>query len=433
MIDKHRSLIKDRNDLAASSQDASRLLARGQKGEKRDPTRLLREEKMRKRIAKDLPKIESDLQTILENWEEEYGRPFLVHGQRYLDELEATSAKVAPPRSKTPNNPIPGAQPKSTKTIRPASRSATVRGPPPRSHTPTGTRNPFSASVRGTPATAHANFAASVSGFSGLGTTRSATKASPTKLPARAPLGTMHHGNNSPERRPRAVINGSSAEDFKGSVRGLMGPPRAPLARTNVLKDMSAPLTPTPISHADISERSASIVRHVDLEDVYDDNNPPRSAHNYQSYSTNYSYSRPASQMSQISRPGSRFDYPSAPPPPPLTRQTSNTSSVMSSNSAVSGSENWETYTDASGDYEPEPDARDAYYAKIRATKRGSPDDDYRGANQTLGTGNNRKGYGLGIGGPGVRAVGHPQDSSIMQVGGAEGSEAGWTDCGETF
>jgi protein regulator of cytokinesis 1 len=58
-IDRHRELIKERNDLQQSSQDASRLMARGQKGEKRDPGKLLREEKMRKRITKELPKIES--------------------------------------------------------------------------------------------------------------------------------------------------------------------------------------------------------------------------------------------------------------------------------------------------------------------------------------------------------------------------------------
>jgi len=58
-IDRHRELVKERNDLAQSSQDASRLMARGQKGEKRDPGKLLREEKMRKRIAKELPKIEA--------------------------------------------------------------------------------------------------------------------------------------------------------------------------------------------------------------------------------------------------------------------------------------------------------------------------------------------------------------------------------------
>ncbi len=110
MIDKHRSLIGDREELAASSQDASRLMARGQKGERRDPTRLLREEKMRKRIAKELPKVEADLRRALEDWEDEYGRPFCVKGERYLDELAAinmssTQSSVLPPRSKTPSAP----------------------------------------------------------------------------------------------------------------------------------------------------------------------------------------------------------------------------------------------------------------------------------------------------------------------------------------
>ena len=85
LIEKHRSLVKERDDLQASSQDASRLLGRGQKGEKRDPTRLLREEKMRKRVAKELPKVAVEVRKVLEKWEDEYGRPFLVHGERYLD------------------------------------------------------------------------------------------------------------------------------------------------------------------------------------------------------------------------------------------------------------------------------------------------------------------------------------------------------------
>lgn len=63
-IDRYRELIKERNDLQQSSQDASRLMARGQKGEKRDPGKLLREEKMRKRIAKELPKVEVVWYTI---------------------------------------------------------------------------------------------------------------------------------------------------------------------------------------------------------------------------------------------------------------------------------------------------------------------------------------------------------------------------------
>lgn len=68
----------------------------------------------------------------------------------------------------------------------------------------------------------------------------------------------------------------------------------------------------------------------------------------------------------------SRAEYPTAPP----SRQLSNTSSVAASSvaSQVSGSENWETYTDASE--ADEADAREAYYAKVKAQqgrKRSSP------------------------------------------------------------
>lgn len=99
----------------------------------------------------------------------------------------------------------------------------------------------------------------------------------------------------------------------------------------------------------------------------------------------------------------------------------------MTSNSVVSGSENWETYTDASGDYEPETDARAAYYAKMRTAKRDSPDDGYDRYN--AGTEKKFKGYTLGAGAPGgVRAIGNPR-----HVIAEEGSEVGWTDVGETF
>ncbi|KAB8296024.1 hypothetical protein EYC80_008835 [Monilinia laxa] len=107
LIDEHQSLVKDRDDLQASSQDASRLMMRGQKGEKRDPTRLLREEKMRKRIAKDLPKIAAKLRKVLEDWEEEYGRPFMVHGEPYLDKVEVSEAKPAPGPRRSNSAPRP--------------------------------------------------------------------------------------------------------------------------------------------------------------------------------------------------------------------------------------------------------------------------------------------------------------------------------------
>ena len=211
LIDQHRSLIKDRDDLQSSSQDASRLLGRGQKGEKRDPTRLLREEKMRKRIAKDLPKLAIQLRKALEKWEDEYGRPFLVHGERYLDELEASEAKPAPgPRSRTPapttlSNTATTTMVK-TKTGPPSRANSNVKAPPPRApsragaKTPvaggTGRRNPMASSVSA--ATARTN--------------------SPSKIPSRAPLSNMN-GNGSPERR---VARPESRAD---GLRGKMGPP----------------------------------------------------------------------------------------------------------------------------------------------------------------------------------------------------------------
>ena len=220
LIEQHRSLVKDRDDLAAANQDGSRLLAK--KGEKRDPTRLLREEKMRKRITKDLPKIESQLRKTLERWEDDYGRPFLVHGARYLDELAAAAARSLPPRSKTPSGPPPSA--KSAKSVPPSaapSRAGSVAGSavgsvgrayqPPRTgaKTPVGTlrRNPMASSI-------------SAAG----GTT-------PSKIPARVPLGAMRHGNNSPERRMpvEAVFNGNKT----------MGPPsKAPPPK---MRDLFAP------------------------------------------------------------------------------------------------------------------------------------------------------------------------------------------------
>ncbi|KAF1826908.1 uncharacterized protein K489DRAFT_309780 [Dissoconium aciculare CBS 342.82] len=153
VIDKHRSIINDRQELEKSSQDASRLTSKGQKGEKRDPGKLLREEKMRKRITKELPKVEAELRKTLEAWEDEYGRPFCVHGERYLDELEAAAvAKAPPPRSKTPSALQPAREaPKSVgRSGAPASRAGTVRGPPPpRSKTPTMVRSGATSSMAG--------------------------------------------------------------------------------------------------------------------------------------------------------------------------------------------------------------------------------------------------------------------------------------------
>jgi len=395
LIEKHRSLINDRDELAASSQDASRLMARGTKGEKRDPTRLLREEKMRKRISKDLPKIEVDLKKILESWEEEYGRPFLVHGERYLDELAASTAKPAAPRSKTPSCPPP------VKINRSAPSSqrggSTLRGPPPprsgaESSMGTMRRNPLASSIAST-----------------------AGARTPSRIPARVPLGNMPHGNNSPERRgpPEPVHNASA-------VRKMGPPTRAPPPK---MRDLFVPPpAPTPIhEYTSDSPRCVSVasstgsVRQITPEDVYDDRQQTSYMHSavvHTERNTPQTYRdlQRSAHLDQDYRPQGQHDSVAS------SRQISATSTT---NNTVSGSENWETYDDAS---EPEPDASEAYYAKLRAArgKRFTPDG----------------GYALPHAGPtkklrGIRGVGGAEGTLIEDAKGhlvPAGSDASWTD-----
>ena len=394
LIDKHRSLIKDREDLALSSQDASRLMAKGTKGEKRDPTRLLREEKMRKRISKELPRVEAELKKTLERWEDEYGRPFLVHGERYLDELAAAAAKSLPPRSKTPSGPAPNAKP--LKSAPPSQRSSVMRAPPPHSSTKTPTeilrRNPL---------------ASSVSTIGGK---------SPSKIPARVPLSNMPHGNNSPERRdpPEPV--------YDTSTMRKMGPPaRAPPPR---MRDLFVPPTATPLSgYSTQDPRCASAassndngsVRHITPEDVYDD----REHMSYMKSSTHlHSHSNTPQNYHDVQTTqqyDTRYQQDHYAP----TVDSRQVSTASTATNTVSGSENWETYDDAS---EPEADASEAYYAKLKAArgKRFTPEGGYtppRGA-----AGKKIKG---------IRGVGAGAATLVEEAGGQlvkAGSDAGWTD-----
>jgi protein regulator of cytokinesis 1 len=405
VIEKHRSIINDREELEKSSHDASRLTSKGQKGEKRDPGKLLREEKMRKRITKELPKVEAELRKTLEAWEDEYGRPFCVHGERYLDELEAACAKAPPPRSKTPSALPPAREaPKSVgRSAAPASRNGTVRGPPlPRSKTPTMVRS-GAASAMASSHLARSNAPVS------------SAKVSPSKIPgaSRLPMSALRDGNNSPERRQYPARSQTAAghreDDRNGTIR--MPPPRAPPPK---MKDLF-PDTPTPIGgpsnnkeNGSRSDRSNTIARHDDLEDSYSrphdpyhqplhssisqhqqqqqaprhqppgDSHPhypppPRSYDSYSSHSTN--------QMSSNGQ-----DYPVAPP----SRQTSATSSMLSgatgssvaggyngsvTTAATSTSENWETYSDASDNelsyYAPQQQQQRPVVSKRPATANG--------------------------------------------------------------
>ncbi|EIW55715.1 uncharacterized protein TRAVEDRAFT_38910 [Trametes versicolor FP-101664 SS1] len=85
-IRKYFDILEDEKELAAAAGDQSRLLGRGP----RDPGRLLREEKMRKRVTKEKPRLEQDLLVSIPSWEAEAGRAFLVHGVSMLQLLMET-------------------------------------------------------------------------------------------------------------------------------------------------------------------------------------------------------------------------------------------------------------------------------------------------------------------------------------------------------
>ncbi|KAK4241885.1 anaphase spindle elongation protein 1 [Achaetomium macrosporum] len=338
LVDKHKSLVHERDELAASTQDASRLMLRGQKGEKRDPGKLLREEKMRKRIAKELPKVTAELRKALEKWEDEYGRPFLVHGERYLDCLEAEDPKPAPgPRSRTPGPTPTQASTGNAPLSRAKSVNSIKSGPRAGAKTPTAAPAANPAKSNGTIRGATAN-----------------NKGSPSRIPARMPLSNLKHGSNSTDRpiRPESRVGG-------GSVRSVNPVMRAPPPKMRDL--LPAPELEIPVNHYR-SVLGSSIVRQVEPEDVYDD----RERYSYEENS------RPASRDYYPPRPNSRAAQHTYAQPPPAVRQTSNTSTV------VTGSENWETYDDNS---EPEEDVSEAYFARLRAAraagKRITPEANY--------------------------------------------------------
>ncbi|CAN8096540.1 unnamed protein product [Discula destructiva] len=371
MVDKHRALVAERDELAASSQDASRLMMKGQKGEKRDPGKLLREEKMRKRIAKELPKLTVELRKTLEQWEDEWGRPFCVHGERYLDSVEVEERPAPGPRARTPaNSAMPSRPNTATKTTPQVPRSNSVVGTS-RSHAPSraGAKTPTSAV------------------FSSLPTKRGqppaglnvSTKGSPTRIPARAPLSNLKHVNNGPD------TNGPDPEKLELLRRGAnsaLG--QAPLMRAPPpkMRDLnSVPEMETPANRYRHTELGSSIVRQVEPEDVYDDRpkhssaeyERPMSHHGFRDYagtaSMRYGEDGPRhKRFAQSMSNGSNSSHSSHGQRAPAIRQISSQSS-NSNSTVITGSENWETYDDNS---EPEDDVSETRYAKIRQSRDGN-------------------------------------------------------------
>ncbi|KAL4063770.1 microtubule associated protein-domain-containing protein [Scleroderma citrinum] len=99
-IRKYFEICEEEKELERVAGDQTRLLGRGGG---RDPGRLLREEKMRKRVGKEKPKLEQQLLSLLPAWEQKHGRPFLVHGESILHILmENVSANEQENKKKAP-------------------------------------------------------------------------------------------------------------------------------------------------------------------------------------------------------------------------------------------------------------------------------------------------------------------------------------------
>jgi Ase1/PRC1/MAP65 family protein len=231
-IDKHKSLIADKKALEESAADATRLMMKPQKGEKRDPGKLLREEKMRKRIAKELPKVAAALKKNLEEYEDDYGKPFLVHGQSYLDEMEQMDARAPPPRSKTPNGLPP--RPKTPGAAQPAKAAPTApkSAQPPRPQS-SMRGHTASKSVTKTPTLSRSNTGRQQIPPPSVASIAASSQKSPSRIPARVPLGNLQHGNNSPERRQ--ALQAHTQQTYAPEAR-TMGPPRATCATNGLLR-----------------------------------------------------------------------------------------------------------------------------------------------------------------------------------------------------
>ena len=84
-LGKYFAVVEEMRELEESAADPNRLLGKATRG---DPGRLLREEKARRRVKLQKPKLEADLRALIPQWEADHARPLLVNGARFLDELD---------------------------------------------------------------------------------------------------------------------------------------------------------------------------------------------------------------------------------------------------------------------------------------------------------------------------------------------------------
>ncbi|KAI8636609.1 microtubule associated protein-domain-containing protein [Parasitella parasitica] len=103
LIEKHMKLKKEIDEFEATTSDPNRLFGKGN----RDPGRLLREERFRKRISRELPKVTKELEGALLEYEALKSHSFLVYGKPYFDVIygdsDQQSESTAVERPKTPH------------------------------------------------------------------------------------------------------------------------------------------------------------------------------------------------------------------------------------------------------------------------------------------------------------------------------------------
>jgi hypothetical protein len=79
MILRREWFKQEMKEFEKSASDPNRLF--------QDSGRLLQEEKFRKLVAKEFPKLTEDLRTLLQNWNTDGGEPFSFKGEPYLETM----------------------------------------------------------------------------------------------------------------------------------------------------------------------------------------------------------------------------------------------------------------------------------------------------------------------------------------------------------
>jgi len=89
LIERRQEIIMERQEYEELQKDSERLKQRGAALTKQ----LMREEKMAKRIKRELPKLTAMLDEKLKEWRREHGENFQVHGESYLEVMQRQDAE----------------------------------------------------------------------------------------------------------------------------------------------------------------------------------------------------------------------------------------------------------------------------------------------------------------------------------------------------